>query len=101
VAAITYVSAAVLIVGKLFISAVTTCVAYYLITDNIENELNSVAGPMVLIFLISYWIRYVTLSFGITCQQIHVSRLVSFIMMLPITVSNPFYRIICFYFLLT
>jgi hypothetical protein len=67
VAAITYVSAAVLIVGKLFISSVTTGVGYYLITDQIENELNSVAGPMVLIFLISYWIRYV--AFGIKCPQ--------------------------------
>jgi hypothetical protein len=79
VAAITYVSAAVLIVGKLFISSVTTGVGYYLITDNIENELNSVAGPMVLIFLMSYWIRYVT--FGIQCQQDN-STLLSFIMTL-------------------
>jgi hypothetical protein len=60
VAAITYVSACVLIIGKLFISSVTTGVGYYLLTDNIENELNSVAGPLVLMFLISYWIRYVT-----------------------------------------
>jgi hypothetical protein len=34
VAAITYVSAAVLIVGKLFISSVTTGVGYYSRTDN-------------------------------------------------------------------
>jgi hypothetical protein len=51
------VSAAVLIVGKLFISSVTTVIGYYLITENIDNELNSVAGPVVFIFLISYWIR--------------------------------------------
>ena len=56
VAAITYVSAAVLIVGKLFISAVVTIVGYYIIVENLNDELYSVAGPVVVIFLISYWI---------------------------------------------
>ena len=56
VAAITYVSAAVLIVGKLFISAVVTVVGYYIIVENLNDELYSVGGPVVVIFLISYWI---------------------------------------------
>jgi len=56
VAAITYVSAAVLIVGKLFISTVVTVVGYYIIVENLNEELYSVGGPVVVIFLISYWI---------------------------------------------
>ena len=55
IAALTYVSAAVLIVGKLFISSVTTLIGYYFITEHVE-ELNSIAGPVVMIFLISYWL---------------------------------------------
>lgn len=56
IAALTYVSSAVLIVGKLFISAVTTFLAYYVLADQMEHELNSVAGPVIVIFLISYWL---------------------------------------------
>jgi len=56
VAAISYVSAAVLIVGKLFISSVVTVFGYYIIVENIGTELYSVGGPTVVIFLISYWI---------------------------------------------
>lgn len=56
IAAITYVSGAVLIVGKLFISAVTTLLGYYFIVENIDDELHSVGGPVCIIFLISYWV---------------------------------------------
>ena len=55
IAALTYVSAAVLIVGKLFISAVTTLAGYYVITEYVD-ELNSVGGPVAIIFLVSYWL---------------------------------------------
>jgi hypothetical protein len=56
IAALSYVSAAVLIVGKLFISACTTSIAYYVITENLSSQLHSVAGPVTVIFLISYWV---------------------------------------------
>jgi Plasma-membrane choline transporter len=56
VAAITYVSSAVLIVGKLFISAAVTLVAYYTILENIGADLYSVGGPVAVTFLISYFI---------------------------------------------
>jgi hypothetical protein len=56
IAALSYVSSAVLIVGKLFISAVTTLIGYYALVENLESELNSVGGPVAIIFLISYWI---------------------------------------------
>mmetsp|Transcript_3634 Transcript_3634/g.7266 ORF Transcript_3634/g.7266 Transcript_3634/m.7266 type:complete len:688 (+) Transcript_3634:110-2173(+) len=56
IAALTYVSAAVLIVGKLFISAVTTVIAYYVLLENLVQDLNSVGGPLAIIFLLSYWL---------------------------------------------
>lgn len=55
IAALNYVSAAVLIVGKLFISSVTTLIGYYVITEY-KDDLNSIGGPVVMIFLISYWL---------------------------------------------
>jgi Plasma-membrane choline transporter len=56
IAAITYVSSAVLIVGKLFISSVVTVLAYYALLENIGDQLYSVGGPIVIIFLISYFV---------------------------------------------
>lgn len=56
VGAVTYVSAAVLIVGKLFISTVTTAVGYIMLVEHLNQELFSVAGPLGVIFLISYFI---------------------------------------------
>jgi len=56
IAALSYVSSAVLIIGKLFISSVVTLASYYLIVENINDDLNSSAGPTVIIFLISYWV---------------------------------------------
>ena len=55
-AAISYVSAAVLIVGKLFISSVVTVFGYYIIVEDIGTDLYSVGGPVCVIFLISYWV---------------------------------------------
>jgi len=55
--AISYISAAVLIIGKLFISSVVTVVAYYAIQESdLSDHLYSVGGPVVIIFLISYWL---------------------------------------------
>ena len=48
------VSAAVLIIGKLFISTLTTASAYYCIVEYLEIDLYSNAGPVVFIFIISY-----------------------------------------------
>lgn len=56
VSAVSYVSAAVLIIGKIFISAVVTVFSYYAIVNNLSTELHSIAGPVAVIFLISYWI---------------------------------------------
>lgn len=51
-----YVSAAVLIVGKLFISAFTTFLAYYALTEHLEVEVWSFGGPVMVIFIISYFV---------------------------------------------
>lgn len=56
IGAISYVSDAVLIVGKLFISVVTTELSYFLMNENIRDELYSIAVPMVVVFLISYFV---------------------------------------------
>ena len=55
IAAVSYVSAAVLAIGKLFISSVTTVAAYFVMMEQMEDDrLNHVAGPLVLVFFISY-----------------------------------------------
>jgi len=56
IGAVSYVTAAVLIVGKLFISAFTTFVAYYALTEHFELELWSFGGPVMMIFIISYFV---------------------------------------------
>lgn len=56
ISAISYVSGALLIIGKLFISSVTTLLAYYFIVKDLTNELNSIAGPTLFVFLMSYWV---------------------------------------------
>ena len=56
IAAISYVSGAILIVGKLFVSTVITVVAYFLMTEELEGQVSSFGGPMAIIFLCSYWI---------------------------------------------
>ncbi|KAL7572907.1 hypothetical protein ACA910_004551 [Epithemia clementina (nom. ined.)] len=56
IAAISYVSSAVLIIGKLFIASITTLLGYYAINENLIDELHSTAGPTIFIFLLSYWV---------------------------------------------
>ena len=56
IGAITYVSGAVLFIGKLFISAVTTSASYYVMNELIGDEVFSLAGPTIFIFIISYFI---------------------------------------------
>lgn len=56
IGAVSYVSAAVLIVGKLFIAALTTFLAYYTLTEHLELEVWSFGGPIVMIFIISYFV---------------------------------------------
>lgn len=56
IGAVSYVSGAVLIIGKLFISSVTTGLSYYLMVELIGEELVHVWGPTVLVFLIAYFI---------------------------------------------
>lgn len=56
IGAVSYVSGAILIIGKLFISSVTTALSYYLMSSLIADELSSLWGPTVLIFLMSYFV---------------------------------------------
>ena len=51
--AVSYVSSSILVVGKVFISSVTTLLSYMALIDA-EAELHHVAGPLVVIFFISY-----------------------------------------------
>jgi hypothetical protein len=55
-AAVSYVSAAVLLVGKLFICAVTTVIAYYYLAEDMSDQLHSIGGPICIIFLMAYWL---------------------------------------------
>lgn len=56
IGAISYVSGAILIVGKFFISSVTTFLSYLAMNELIGDELNSLAGPTVIVFIISYFV---------------------------------------------
>ncbi|CAB9497279.1 Choline transporter-like protein [Seminavis robusta] len=53
VGAVSYVSSSILVVGKVFISTVTTGLSYIALIDA-EAELHHVGGPLVIIFFISY-----------------------------------------------
>ena len=54
IGAVSYISAAVLVVGKVFIATITTGIAYFVILQTIQQQLYSFGGPLVLIFFISY-----------------------------------------------
>jgi hypothetical protein len=57
VGAVSYVSASILIVGKLFIGAVTTSLSYYALLESDEDDkVNHIAGPLAVIFFISYMV---------------------------------------------
>jgi len=61
VGAVSFVSASILIVGKLFISAITTGLSYIALINS-EHEVYHVAGPMVVIFFISYIVSDIFMS---------------------------------------
>eukprot|EP00540_Astrosyne_radiata_P020165 CAMPEP_0116832522 /NCGR_PEP_ID=MMETSP0418-20121206/5939_1 /TAXON_ID=1158023 /ORGANISM="Astrosyne radiata, Strain 13vi08-1A" /LENGTH=579 /DNA_ID=CAMNT_0004461893 /DNA_START=77 /DNA_END=1816 /DNA_ORIENTATION=+ len=56
IGAITYVSGAVLIIGKLFISAATTSLSFMVMNEMIGDEVFSLAGPTIIVFIISYFV---------------------------------------------
>lgn len=56
IGAVSYVSGAVLIIGKLFISAITTTLSYIMMSQMLQDELFNLWGPTVLVFLISYFV---------------------------------------------
>jgi len=62
VGAVSYVSGMVLLIGKLLISTVTTTFAYYFMVEYIELSLNSFAGPVVTVFILSYFISDMSLG---------------------------------------
>jgi len=53
---IAYVTEIVLIIGRLFISALVVCLGYIYMESEIGNEVVSLAGPCVLILLLAYFI---------------------------------------------
>ena len=61
VGAITYVSGGVVFVGKMFITTLTTGLAYFAI-DQYVQELHSVLGPLLLIALSSWFIAGMFMS---------------------------------------
>jgi hypothetical protein len=56
IGAVSYVSAAIMVVGKLFIATLTTFTAYITIVEYLEVELWSYAGPVVMTFILSYFV---------------------------------------------
>eukprot|EP00521_Asterionellopsis_glacialis_P008273 CAMPEP_0195282694 /NCGR_PEP_ID=MMETSP0707-20130614/1480_1 /TAXON_ID=33640 /ORGANISM="Asterionellopsis glacialis, Strain CCMP134" /LENGTH=664 /DNA_ID=CAMNT_0040341715 /DNA_START=376 /DNA_END=2370 /DNA_ORIENTATION=- len=56
VGTISYVSGAILLVGKFFISSIVTAIGYIAMSETIADELYNLAGPTVIIFLISYFV---------------------------------------------
>jgi len=55
VASLSYVSALLIFVGRLFIAILTTCIAYISIGRNIDpTNLHSPAGPAALVFVLAY-----------------------------------------------
>ncbi len=71
IASISYVSAVVLFVGKIFICTATTFGGYVYIEEEYADHLYSAAGPCVLIFIISYFVGDMFLSiFDMTTSTI-------------------------------
>ena len=56
IGSITYVSTIVLFVGKCFISFLATGAAYIYLERDLGEDLYSVAGPLALIFILSYFV---------------------------------------------
>jgi len=55
-AALSYVSTAVTIVGKIFITGLTTVCSYFLMDEYIKNEVHDIAGPLVIVALLAYFV---------------------------------------------
>ena len=62
IAGLTYVSVAVLIIGKLCVSSSVTVLAYYAIVESIGDELYAVGGPVVITFFISYYVSDMSMA---------------------------------------
>jgi len=62
VASITFVSNLILLVGKVFISAVTTGAGYVYMDYKLTDELYSTAGPCVFVFFLSWFISGMFMS---------------------------------------
>lgn len=56
ISALTFVSSAVMIIGKIFIASLTTVVGYYFVTENLIDDLHSTAGPTIFIFFLAYFV---------------------------------------------
>lgn len=56
IGAVSYVTGAVLIIGKLFITSVTTALSYALMSQLLGDQLFNLWGPTILVFLIAYFI---------------------------------------------
>lgn len=56
IGSISYVSALVVFVGKIFISIITTGLIYMAMDDAIEEEVHSLFAPVIFAFLISYFV---------------------------------------------
>mmetsp|Transcript_14136 Transcript_14136/g.17326 ORF Transcript_14136/g.17326 Transcript_14136/m.17326 type:complete len:669 (+) Transcript_14136:64-2070(+) len=56
IGAISYVSMGIVFIGKLFIVSVITFGSYVLMNEYIEEDLNSVYGPLLVIFLMAWFI---------------------------------------------
>lgn len=56
IGAITYVSTGVIIVGRIFITATTSAIAYFLMQERIDDKLHSLTGPVLLVALIAYYV---------------------------------------------
>uniref|UniRef100_A0A7S2EQ30 Choline transporter-like protein n=1 Tax=Trieres chinensis TaxID=1514140 RepID=A0A7S2EQ30_TRICV len=56
VSAISFVSAGILFVGRLFVTGVTCAASYYALNERLEGQLHSPVGPVVLIAIIGYFV---------------------------------------------
>jgi len=63
IGAITLVSEVVVVIGKIFIAAVTGAIAYVLMDNYIADEVESIIGPTVVVMLLTYIVA--TLFFSI------------------------------------
>jgi hypothetical protein len=53
---VSYVSGMVLVIGKVFISILTTTMGYYYLVEYVDIDLHSYGGPVLTIFILSYFV---------------------------------------------